>query len=168
MAASAQCREHIQQNLALEVLRRTGRVRLAALGYSMLPSLWPGELLTIEARASDQVRCGDIVAFRRSERLFVHRAIRIEASPSRILTRGDAMRAADAPVSAAELLGIVTAVWGVDGRARPLPRISRPRRLAGLALAYSGRLRSLALRWHAWRRGPAAEPGIAAEPGSLS
>lgn len=168
MAASAQSRQHILQNLAEEVLRRTGRVRLAALGYSMLPSLWPGEQLTIEARGMGQVRCGDVVAFRRSGRLFIHRVIQIETSPPGVLTRGDSMPAADAPLSAEELLGVVTALWGTDGRALPVPRISGLRRLAGLALAYSGKLRSLALRWHAWRRGAAPEAGVTAEQGSLS
>ena len=168
MAASAQSREHIQQNLAEQALRRAGCVRLAALGYSMLPSLWPGEQLTIEVRTLDQIRCGDIVAFRRLGRLFIHRAIQVEPSPLRVVTRGDAMPAADVPVLGEELLGVVTAICGADGRPLPVPRGSRARRLAGLALAYSGKLRSLALRWHAWRRGPAGDAGAVAKQGSVS
>jgi hypothetical protein len=168
MVEGAQSRESIQQTLAEEVLRRTGQVRLAALGYSMLPSLWPGDQLTIEARAGNQVQCGDIVAFRREGRLFIHRAQRVvQTSPLRILTRGDAMPAADSPVLPEELLGVVTAVCGADGRPVPIPGSSRVRRLIGLALAYSGRLRSLVLRWHARRRGPAMDAGIATGNGSL-
>jgi hypothetical protein len=169
MVEGAQSRESIQQNLVEEVLRRTGQVRLAVLGSSMLPSLWPGDQLTIEAREGGQVRCEDIVAFRRDGRLFIHRALRIlQMSPLRIITRGDAMPRPDSPVLPEELLGVVTAVCGADGRPVPIPGSSRVRRLIGLALAYSGRLRSLALRWHARRRGPAMDAGVAAENGSLN
>ena len=164
MVEGGQSRESIQQNLAEEVLRRAGQVRLAVLGYSMLPSLWPGDQLTIEARGGHQVRCEDIVAFRRDGRLFIHRALRIlQTSPLRILTRGDAMPAADSPVLPEELLGVVTAVCGADGCTVPVPGSSRARRVMGLALAYSGRLRSLALRWHARRRGTAMDAGVTTE-----
>jgi len=159
MCEGTQSREHIKQNLAADVLRRTGCVRLTAFGYSMLPSVWPGDQLTIESRAFENVQSEDVVVYARSGRLFIHRALQVEAN--RIVTRGDAMPTADAPVQPEELMGIVTAIRQADGSNRPVPVSSRWRRLIGLALAYSGKLRSLALRWHAVRttRIPAVTQG---------
>jgi hypothetical protein len=168
MPDGAHLREHIKQNLAEEVLRRTGEVRLAALGYSMLPTLWPGDQLTIAARTLEQIEPGDVVAYQRSGRLFIHRAIQVEStSPPTVVARGDAMPAADAPISREELLGIVTSVCGADGRSMPVSRNMCLPRLLGLALAYSGKLRGLALRWHARRVG-AINSGIVAESRSSS
>ena len=151
MAEGARLREHIKQDLAAEVLRTTGQVQLAAFGYGMLPSFWPGDVLTIERRAFEHIRPVDIVLFSREERLFIHRVVRVE--PDLLVTRGDAMPSEDAPVSPAQLMGIVTSVRGADGRSLTPPVTSRFRRWLGLALAYSGKLRSLALRWHRHRCG---------------
>ena len=146
MSEGAQSREHIKQNLAAEVLRSTGRVQLLAFGYSMLPSLWPGDKLTIETRPFEQVRRGDVVLYTRLGRLFIHRVLR--AGENQIVTRGDAMPSADVPLGRGELMGVVTAIRQADGSCRPVPSAHRGRRLIGLALAHSGTLRSLALRWH--------------------
>jgi len=37
-------RESIKRDLAGQVLRAGGKLRLRALGLSMLPSLWPGDI----------------------------------------------------------------------------------------------------------------------------
>ncbi len=60
------------------------------------------------------------------------------------------MPEADAPVLPEELLGKVVATEFSAGRVA-VPACSRLRRQIGLMLAHSDRLRSLALRWHAWR-----------------
>jgi len=49
-------REQLKHNLAAEALRTAGKFRLAAFGYSMLPTLWPGEVLTIQVQSLEQVR----------------------------------------------------------------------------------------------------------------
>jgi hypothetical protein len=163
MFEGAQFREHIKQNLAAEVLRGTGRVQLIAFGYSMLPGLWPGDKLTIETRPFEQVRCGDVVLYSRLGRLFIHRVLRVEEN--QIVTRGDAMLSADVPLGRGELMGVVTTIRRPDGSIRPIPAASRWRRLTGLALAHSGRLRSLALRWHTAHTG-AAEVPVPTQQGS--
>ena len=164
MPEGAQFREHIKQNLAAEVLRNTGHVQLIAFGYSMLPSLWPGDKLTIEMRPFDQVRRGDVVLYARLGRLFIHRVLRVEEN--QIVTRGDAMPSADVPLVRGELMGVVTAIRPAEGSSRPVPSAHHWRRLMGLALAHSGRLRSLALPWHAARTS-AAECPVATEQGSV-
>ena len=160
MPEGAQFREHTKQNLAVEVLRTTGQVQLAAFGYSMLPSLWPGDLLTVEARPLAQTGVGDVVLFARLDRFFIHRVLQIEKG--RLITRGDAMPTKDAPVSAEELLGVVTRVQRADGRSAAIREGSPLLRLIGLSVAYSAKLRSLALRWHARRYGPVMDiPAVA-------
>src|SRR5262249_28227614 len=114
MPEGAQFREHIKQNLAAEVLGTTGQVQLAAFGYSMLPSFWPGDLLTIKGRTFGRIRPGDVVLFPRGERWFIHRVVRME--PDRLVTRGDAMPSEDAPIAPEQVMGIVTSVRGIDGR----------------------------------------------------
>lgn len=164
MPEGAQFREHIKQNLAADVLRTTGQLQLAAFGYSMLPSLWPGDLLTIEARAFEQIRVGDVVLFARLGRFFIHRVMRIQER--HLTTRGDAMPSKDVPVSADELMGVVTRVQQTDGRSVAIPGVSPGRRVIGLALAYSGRLRTLVLRWHARRHGRSSDTPAIVKQGS--
>lgn len=144
-------REDLKHNLAAEVLRNAGKFRLAAFGYSMLPTLWPGEVLTIQAQSFDQVWPSEVVLFSRAGRFFIHRVVRkLEMGlEARLITRGDALPSVDASVSGIEFLGKVVSVRRGE-REIPVPACSRSRRWIGLALTYSVRLRSLALRWHGW------------------
>src|SRR5437773_2244681 len=48
-------REAIKCDLASQVLRSTGELRLRALGLSMLPSLWPGDILSIQSCTFEDV-----------------------------------------------------------------------------------------------------------------
>ena len=142
-----------KQNLAVEVLRNTGTVRVAALGYSMLPTLWPGEILTVETRSLGEIQRGDVVLFAREGRFFIHRCLgQVKtSSQAQLITRGDAMPDRDSPVSPDELLGKVTSVERRSGEV-PVPACTLLRRGTGLLLAYSSRMRSLALRCNARRR----------------
>lgn len=151
-AASDSSRNLCKHNLALEVLRTTGTLRLTAFGYSMLPSIWPGEILTVKAKSLDQIQRGDVVLFTREGRLFIHRNLGQTKTllELRLRTRGDAMPHPDEPVSAYELLGRIESVER-DSQEVPVPACTLARRCAGLLLAHSNRLRSLTLRWHAWR-----------------
>jgi signal peptidase I len=95
--------------LASEVLRSSGSLRLQVTGWSMLPAVWPGDTLVVERVACDEVSEGDIVLFGRDQRLFAHRVITKPRTPTeKVLTRGDAMTAVDSPVSGDELLGKVS------------------------------------------------------------
>jgi hypothetical protein len=147
-----QSREPDKHSLAAEVLRNTGKLRLVARGHSMLPTLWPGDLLNIEATSVEWVRAGDLVLFSREDRFFVHRILgRNESTRPSLVTRGDSMPQADAPVFAEELLGRVVSFQRHRARSCGVPGCSRWRRCLGLVLAYSDRLRSVALRIHGWR-----------------
>lgn len=99
-------------DLAGEVLRSSGTLRLQVMGWSMLPTIWPGDTLVIESANSNSVCEGDIVLFGRDRRLFAHRVVTKASQPgdSRVVTRGDAMPAADYPLAEDELLGKVSVI----------------------------------------------------------
>lgn len=76
----------------------------------MVPTLWPGDVLVIEALHSSTICLGDIVLFARHQRFIAHRVVETSWSGRDIETRGDAMRQMDAPVSNRELLGRVVSI----------------------------------------------------------
>lgn len=96
--------------LADEVLRSSGTLRLRVMGWSMLPAVWPGDTLVIERIESGGVSEGDIILFHRDRRFFAHRVVGKSgaAGDAQILTRGDALAQADPPVGDRDLLGKVT------------------------------------------------------------
>ena len=75
MPVMTEAREDHKLELATEVLRSGGAIRLQALGTSMLPSVWPGDLLSIEPAPGKDMVPGDIVLVARDARFFVHRLI---------------------------------------------------------------------------------------------
>jgi signal peptidase I len=93
--------------LAAEVLRSFGTLRFAEMGWSMVPSIWPGETLMFERIDRKEVRIGDIVLVCREGRLCTHRVVGMAGEPDnpKWITQGDALSAPDRPVAANELLG---------------------------------------------------------------
>ncbi|HEV2398386.1 MAG TPA: S24/S26 family peptidase [Candidatus Sulfotelmatobacter sp.] len=99
-------------DLAAEVLRTNGNLRLGVTGWSMFPAVWPGDTICVERAAINEICEGAVVLFSRDQRLFAHRVVKTATDPqgSYIVTRGDAMRDPDAPVFENELLGRVTGI----------------------------------------------------------
>jgi len=92
-------------------LTSRGFVCLRVHGSSMLPWMRPGDLLMVERVESSQIAVGDVVLFAREARLFVHRVIHRSAPGCPLLvTKGDAVDQADAPLSRVELLGRVSSI----------------------------------------------------------
>jgi hypothetical protein len=144
-------REKPKLGLAAEMLRRYGAVQLKAWGTSMLPSLWPGDLLTIQSAAYDEVVSGDIVLAIRDNRFFVHRLVerrRVQDCLSWI-TRGDALPHNDPPVGASELLGRVASVRRGHRSFVPSRRVSRLHSTLAWMFGRWDCFRSLTLRIHA-------------------
>jgi len=108
--------------LACEVLRSFGTLRFAATGWSMLPSVWPGETLVAERVSPSQIRVGDIVLVGREGGLCAHRIVsKVGDSESlQWITQGDALPAADPPVAGDELLGRVAYLIR-GGKCVPVP-----------------------------------------------
>jgi hypothetical protein len=131
--------------LAVEALRQTGSLRLKVWGESMLPALWPGDVVEVKHCSLQEVLAGDIVLAIRDDRFYMHRLS--SSSRSGFTTRGDAMPSIDGEFSADALVGKVISVQ----RAGHVRNISRPnlgRRLLGLVLCHCGPARRLAMRLH--------------------
>src|ERR1035438_8600472 len=112
MARSVDEGRNVELDLAIDVLRSLGEARLAVSGSSMLPSIWPGDILEIHWVAAADISKGDIVVFARENRLIVHRVLRMtrEGEHLTINTRGDRSARVDAPLSVNELLGRVQTI----------------------------------------------------------
>ncbi|MFQ5926882.1 MAG: S24/S26 family peptidase [Terriglobia bacterium] len=89
-----------------------GVLALRAFGGSMRPSVRPRDWLLVRRESALRILRGDLVAFMRQGRIYVHRVISKRGSgwTPVLLTRGDALPEPDLPVSAAELLGRVACV----------------------------------------------------------
>jgi signal peptidase I len=130
------------------MLRCHGTVQLKAWGTSMLPTMWPGDLLTIESVACDEVVPGDIVLVLRNHRFFVHRLVerrRVQDCLSWI-TRGDAMPCNDPPAAASELLGRVAGIRRANRNFVPSRRVSQFHSALAWTLFRWERFRGLTLR----------------------
>ena len=105
-------RAAIEMALAEEVLRSYGRLRVMARGSSMIPTIFPGDILFVERDPLARLRPGDVVLASRGGRFFAHRVARLTAlgKAPRVITRGDALREDDPAFLHSEILGRVMAV----------------------------------------------------------
>lgn len=116
--------------LAAEVLRASGKLRLRVTGASMLPAIWPGDVISVRSFDSDFPRPGDVVLCYRHGRLIAHRLVRRFAYQGEFQwsLRGDSVSGNDAPVPSGGLLGKVIAIE--RGSRRLSPQRSFPGRFA--------------------------------------
>jgi hypothetical protein len=120
----------------------------------MLPSIYPGDILTVRRTEIACVVPGDIVLYTREDRLYAHRIVEKICDREEIflLTRGDTLAENDPAVSAAELLGRVASIVRGPFRIAPGRELSAyGRAVAGLA-ARSTWFAGLVLRLHGFRR----------------
>jgi len=153
MQGMTEAREDHKLDLAVEVLRSSGSIRLQALGTSMLPSIWPGDVLRIEAKAGEEIVPGDIVLVSRNRRFFIHRLI--EKHNSHWITRGDSLPQDDAPVAQVQVLGKVSTIHRKSRVIPPNQRVSPLTRLFAWTLCRWDSARNIALRIHSLRQGEA-------------
>jgi hypothetical protein len=134
-------REAQRALLAADSLRASGRLRLRVRGESMLPSLWPGDMVEIASCPAENVRPGEVVLALRDGRFYLHRFVGRFPSGG-FLLRGDSMPAADPEFARDGLLGRLAS------RRAPLRWWSRA---VGRLLCYCRPARTLALNLHAVR-----------------
>jgi signal peptidase I len=105
-------------SMAGEVVRTFGKVRLRVFGTSMVPSILPGDLISVQRAGLSGISSGDIVLYSREGRLFAHRVVGRDGNHDdpRLITRGDRLSHHDPPVSSSELLGRVISIQCGDGR----------------------------------------------------
>jgi Peptidase S24-like len=141
--------------LVADALHRSGYLRLRVRGESMLPALWPGDVVEIASCSLEEIKPGEIALALRDGRLFLHRFV--SCTPNGFKLCGDSMPGADPWFTPAELLGRLVRV---RARAHPHTRARHeertiPRgalsRAVGLMFCYSGVARRVALKLHSRR-----------------
>jgi signal peptidase len=145
--------------LAVEVARTFGCLRLRVTGTSMMPAIRPGDLLSIGHVDIRETSPGEIVLFARGGRLFAHRIVD-RGCGSRdpyLVTRGDRLLDSDPPVGQSELVGRVTSIERGRRQVRSRPWLRGPNRVLGRLLRASDRATALFLRvtelWRAFSLG---------------
>ena len=141
MTTAADLRAAAHRELLAEVARNFGEIRFKATGDSMLPSVWPGDLLTVRRQSFSEFRRGQIVLYERgaSENadLVAHRIVDFsgDRGPRQLITRGDSLPYDDAPVHEDQILGRVVSI-SRNGRPIDLD-FTRSRRIAAWVLRRS-------------------------------
>jgi hypothetical protein len=159
--------------LVADALRRSDRlrqsVRLRVHGESMLPALWPGDVVEIASCSLEDVRPGEILLARREGRLFLHRLVghfNDPRTPNGFLLRGDSVPRPDPFFPPEALLGRLVRVAdeesGVSASAlRPGFGVKwfgvKWSRALGMLLCHCGLARRLALKLHSRRKASAGE-----------
>jgi signal peptidase I len=146
--------------LAGEVLRSSGELRLRVTGWSMLPTVMPGDTLVIDRVESDAVVEGDVILFGRDRRFFVHRvkAKRNDPQGAEFLTWGDSMPAPDPPVSESELMGRVSFILRNGKCIEPARSLSVPGRAVAALVRRSVLAARVVVSCHEMRRTTSRQP----------
>jgi signal peptidase I len=142
----------IGSDLAAEVVRRFGTLRLRVTGGSMAPGVRPGDTLVVQSCGLGEVSAGEIVVYRRTGRLVVHRVTgyAMQSGERHLLTRGDRARGIDLPVSSMEFLGRVCSLHRDTMTVPAATDRNLIERMISWILSYSNRATSLYL-WFAPR-----------------
>jgi hypothetical protein len=145
---TAPSQEACKCSLAAEVLQSTGNLQLRASGISMLPTLWPGDCLNIQAHSCEQAQPGDLVLYARNGRLFIHRVMRKcrIGEENLLIARGDCMTEDDPPVRERDLLGKITAIHRHNTRIVPGRKVSSARLFTAWMLCHWNLLLRATLR----------------------
>jgi signal peptidase I len=93
-------------------IRAQGSASVRVLNGDMFPWIRGGDQVFVRRWDFSMLRPGDVILFERNEDFFVHRVVRRvnEDKTSAVITKGDALDAPDAPVTADEFLGRATRI----------------------------------------------------------
>lgn len=153
MAAWPEIESTERAALIAEALRLSGRLRLRVYGESMLPALWPGDIVEVEACGVSEAGRGDIVLAAGCGRLYVHRFLG-HCPDGGFVLRGDSMARPDPVFTPDAFLAKLVSAASPRRKSGFLAR--KWSRALGLVLCYCGLARRLALRWHHRRNAPEA------------
>jgi signal peptidase I len=100
-------RDQLAVDVAVESLHLAGQLNLRVQGTSMLPTVRPGTVATIQHMDPAGILPGEIALTRTSAGLRLHRVVRVLRAPDGLtfITRGDNHQHADPPVAASNVLG---------------------------------------------------------------
>jgi ATP-binding cassette, subfamily B, bacterial len=112
----------ILKEVSFSLISEGKSLRIRADGYSMHPAIPPGSTVIIDpAGDPENLRVGDVIAYRRDSGFVVHRLIEIRQAGDTTLyvTRGDSCSREDNPVSSGMIAGIVTGIETKKGQVPP-------------------------------------------------
>jgi len=112
--ARATSRETVGCELAAEVIRSFGKLRLRANGSSMIPAVWPGDILSVHTQDAHEAQPGDIVLFGRDGRLFAHRVVEVRSQEPADRSQESGVRSQKSGFR----------IWNLGFRARKNPQIA--------------------------------------------
>jgi signal peptidase I len=147
--------------LAGEIVRTFGRVRVRVTGMSMIPAVWPGDVLVVERRAAEKIERGEIAVAERDGRLVAHRVVGLGAdaglkpaatkanSMAGLITRGDAQLFPDKSLRAEELLGTVVSIERGAGARQPRRKLGIGARMLAAMARRSSTAARVFVRLHA-------------------
>jgi hypothetical protein len=151
MVTNLRDRASLRCELAAEVVQNFGEARLQVTGASMLPTVWPGDVVFVQRRALRELQPGQILLAYRNGALIAHRIKSIAGD--RLITQGDSLPHSDPPVTSSELVGQVVSILR-GGRDVPLKQ-SHWRRVLSAILRRSDFCLRMTLRagrrWHRLR-----------------
>jgi hypothetical protein len=115
----------------------------------MLPTLWPGDILTVQSVHPEQVEPGEIVLYMRHDRFFIHRIVSTDLRRDKafLITRGDCMFEDDPPVDRSELLGKIVEVRRATSTFTPMRKLSPLRRFLAWVFCHWSLFRRVSLRF---------------------
>jgi hypothetical protein len=120
----------------------------------MVPSIHPGDLVSVQRAGLSEISPGEIALYLREGRLFAHRVVARAGSAEQplLIMRGDRLRHNDSPVCASELLGRVHLIERGQRRLQPVTVLSLWERMILRLLRFSDRATYLYLRLDAGRQ----------------
>lgn len=147
-------RQAVKSQVVADAVRAFGELRLRVTGSSMLPSVWPGDILSVRQCGIAEVRVGDIVLFERDSGLCAHRVVsKIRGTDQTcLITQGHQLPRPDPPVPAEELLGTITLIERGETRLDPRASLGLWTRIASRVLLHSSLATRLMLHLIASRR----------------
>jgi signal peptidase I len=101
------------KELGYRLLAEGKVLRIRSDGYSMYPQIKPGSFLLIEPVGDiSSLKENEIIAWKRSSGMVVHRLVRIERSGkvNTYITRGDSCHGEDEPLNAEQIVGKVVRI----------------------------------------------------------
>jgi hypothetical protein len=146
MSPAAQNREMLKLELAAQVLRSTGEIRFVAHGASMVPAIFPGDVLLARHQPIASTRCGDVALWSRDGRFCAHRVVQCVKTEeeSVVVTRGDALQDQDPAIgSEEEFLG---QVYAVVRRGKQID-LARPQGAVSRAMGFLARHSDFCTTW---------------------
>lgn len=100
-----------------EILNKNGSLKFKAMGASMFPLIFSGDIITVTKVDSNGITIGDIILFENQGSLFVHRLIKASKKENgkHLITKGDSMHSFDNPIRPSQVLGKVKKIkrWGI-------------------------------------------------------